>query len=331
MENTYKKAGVDIDAGDELVRRIKPLVKSTFNEKVLSDIGHFGGFYDAKFPEYAHPILVASTDGVGTKLKIAIAMNKHNTIGACLVNHCVNDILCCGAKPLFFLDYFATGKLNPDVATEVISGFVTACRENNCALIGGETAEMPSIYQDGDYDMSGTIIGVVDKNKVVNGKKIAAGNIMIGLQSSGLHTNGYSLARKVLFEKYKPETYMSELEATIGDALLAVHKSYLHEVQPLVEAELLTGISHITGGGLVGNTERIMPENCKMQIDWNSWKILPIFELIKKTGNISDEEMQKVFNLGIGMVLLTAENNVDKVLEATKVHNPKIIGKIVSK
>ncbi len=331
MENTYKAAGVDIDAGEETVKKIKPLVKSTFNDKVLSEIGLFGGFYDAKFPEYQHPILVASTDGVGTKLKVAVAINKHNTIGACLVNHCVDDILCCGAKPLFFLDYFATGKLDPNIATEVVSGFVTACRENSCALIGGETAEMPSIYQDGEYDMSGTIIGIVEKSKIVNGKKIMAGDVMIGLQSSGLHTNGYSLARKVLFDKYEPTTHIDELNGTIGEALLAVHKSYLNEVQPLVEDEVLTGISHITGGGLVGNTERIMPENCKMDINWNAWKQLPIFELIQKTGNISSEEMRRAFNLGIGMVLIAKEENVDKILEVTKKHNPKIIGKIVSK
>lgn len=329
MEITYKSAGVDIDAGDETVRRIKPLVKSTFNEKVLSEIGLFGGFYDAKFSEYEHPVLVASTDGVGTKLKVAIAMNKHNTIGACLVNHCVDDILCCGAKPLFFLDYFATGKLNPDVATEVISGFVTACRENNCALIGGETAEMPALYADGDYDMSGTIIGVVEKSKIVNGKKIKAGNLLVGLDSSGLHTNGYSLARKVLLDKYNINQEISELKMTIGDALLATHKSYLHEVQPLVESEILTGISHITGGGMIGNTERILPEGLKLDINWNSWERLPIFDLIQKTGNISEEEMRRAFNLGIGMVLVTSETHVDKVLLATEKHNSKIIGRII--
>lgn len=328
MEITYKSAGVDIDAGEETVDRIKPLVKSTFNDKVLSEIGLFGGFYDAKFSEYEHPVLVASTDGVGTKLKVAIAMNKHNTIGACLVNHCVGDILCCGAKPLFFLDYFATGKLVPEVAAEVISGFATACRENNCALIGGETAEMPALYADGDYDMSGTIIGVVEKSKIINGKKISRGDVLIGLESTGLHTNGYSLARKVLLDKYSINQEISELGTTVGEALLAVHRSYLHEVYPLVEAELLTGISHITGGGLVGNTERILPKERKLNIDWNSWNRLPIFNIIQQAGNISEEEMRRAFNLGIGMVLITSETNVEKVTAATEKYNPKIIGTV---
>ena len=328
MGNSYKSAGVDIAAGEEMVNRIKPLVKSTFNEKVLSEIGLFGGFYDGLFPEMQHPVLVASTDGVGTKLKIAFMMNKHNTVGQCLVNHCVGDILCCGAKPLFFLDYFATGKLQPDVGVQVVEGFVTACKENRCALIGGETAEMPSIYQDGEYDMSGTIIGVVDKSKIVNGKKIKAGDVLIGLKSTGLHTNGYSLARKVLFPKYAVEQHINELGTTIGESLLAVHRSYLNEVQPLVEAELLTGISHITGGGMIGNTSRILPSNCKLDIDWNSWERLPIFDLLQKEGDIDELEMRQAFNLGIGMVLITPEANATKVIEATKIHAPKIIGKI---
>lgn len=331
MQNTYKAAGVDIDAGEETVRRIKPLVKSTFNNKVLSEIGLFGGFYDAKFTEYEHPILVASTDGVGTKLKIAVAMNKHNTIGSCLVNHCVNDILCCGAKPLFFLDYFATGKLEPNIAVEVVNGFVTACRENDCALIGGETAEMPSIYQKGEYDMSGTIIGLVDKKKIVNGTKIKQGDVMIGLESSGLHTNGYSLARNILLNKFKIDTYIDKLGKTIGEALLAIHRSYLKKVYPLAEQELLTGISHITGGGIIGNTSRIMPNDCKMDIDWKAWEQLPIFELIQETGNIKTDEMRKTFNLGIGMILITKEINAKKVLEYTKIYNSKIIGHITKK
>jgi phosphoribosylformylglycinamidine cyclo-ligase len=328
---TYKDSGVDIAAGEEMVNKIKPLVKSTFNDKVLSEIGLFGGFYDGLFPEMEHPVLVASTDGVGTKLKIAFMMDKHNTVGACLVNHCVDDILCCGAKPLFFLDYFATGKLNPSVGVEVVEGFTKSCRENNCALIGGETAEMPSIYNDGEYDMSGTIIGVVDKSKIVNGKKIKPNDLMIGLQSTGLHTNGYSLARNVLFPKYDINQKIAELDETIGNTLLAVHRSYLKEVHPLIDAELLSGISHITGGGIIGNTSRIMPENCKMEIDWKSWNRLPIFDFIQKEGNISEEEMRKVFNLGIGMILISSEKNLDKILEATKIHNPKIIGKIVGK
>lgn len=330
MKTTYKNSGVDIAAGEEMVERIKPLVKSTFNEKVLSEIGLFGGFYDGLFPEMKHPVLVASTDGVGTKLKIAFMMNKHNTVGQCLVNHCVDDILCCGAKPLFFLDYFATGKLKPDIGIQVVEGFVTACKENKCALIGGETAEMPSIYQDGEYDMSGTIVGVVDKSKIVNGKKIKAGDVMIGLKSTGLHTNGYSLARKVLFPKYDVNQHIAELGTTIGEALLAVHRSYLNEVEPLIEEELLNGISHITGGGMVGNTSRILPSDCKLDIDWSSWERLPIFDLLQREGNIDEEEMRQAFNLGIGMVLISSERNVAKIIEATKIHNPKIIGRIIA-
>ncbi len=328
MSQTYKAAGVDIEAGNETVNRIKPLVKSTFNENVLSEIGLFGGFYNAKFEGYAEPVLVASTDGVGTKLKIAFAANRHDTVGQCLVNHCVDDILACGAKPLFFLDYFATGKLDPDVAESVIRGFVKACRENGTALIGGETAEMPSIYNLGEYDMSGTIVGVVDKSKIVNGKKIRSGNVMIGLESNGLHTNGYSLARNVLFPKYNVDTYFDELGMTLGENLLSVHRSYLNQVHPLVERELLLGISHITGGGIVGNTSRIVDNGLTMDIDWSSWKRLPIFDLIQKTGNIAEEEMRHVFNLGIGMILIVDEKDVDTILKSTASSNPTVIGRI---
>ncbi|GAB5466534.1 MAG: phosphoribosylformylglycinamidine cyclo-ligase [Candidatus Kapaibacteriales bacterium] len=326
--STYKDAGVDIKAGEETVEKIKPAVKSTFNENVLSDLGHFGGFFDARFPGMEHPILVASTDGVGTKLKVAFAMKKHDTIGQCLVNHCVNDILCSGAKPLFFLDYFATGKLVPEDAANIIIGFATACRENGAALIGGETAEMPSIYADGEYDLSGTIVGVVEKSKIVNGQNISEGDILIGLKSSGLHTNGYSLARSVLFSKYDVDSKIDGIEGSLGEAMLAVHRSYLHEVYPLAEDGLLTGISHITGGGMEGNTMRIMPKNLALDIDWQSWERPELFKLIQKTGNIAEEEMRHVFNLGIGMVLIAKEENVDKILRMTHSSGSQIIGRI---
>jgi len=328
MSVTYKNAGVDIEAGEETVNRIKPLVRSTFNKNVLTDIGLFGGFYEANFKGFQKPVLVASTDGVGTKLKIAFMLDKHDSVGQCLVNHCVNDILCCGAKPLFFLDYFATGKLQPDVTVQVISGFASACRENGCALIGGETAEMPSLYQDGEYDISGTIVGVVDKDKIVNGSKIQQGNVLIGLDSNGLHTNGYSLARAVFFPKFDANKYFDELGTTIGDALLKTHKSYLHTVQPLLEFNLLRGISHITGGGIIGNTKRIIPEGRTLSIDWSSWELPPIFKLIQKEGVITDTEMRHVFNLGIGMILVVEKENVDKVLEMTRNDNSKVIGEI---
>jgi len=328
MAMTYKDAGVDIDAGLEVVENIKPLVKSTHNDKVLSNIGLFGGFYEAGFEEYKKPVLVASTDGVGTKLKVAFKLDKHDTIGQCLVNHCVDDILCCGAKPLFFLDYFGTGKLNPKVATEVIRGFATACKENETALIGGETAEMPSIYSDDEYDVSGTIVGVVEKSKIVNGEKIKKGNTLIGLPSTGLHTNGYSLARKVLLEKYTVDTYIDELASSIGESLLQIHKSYAKLVLPLVEDEILNGISHITGGGIVGNTSRIMPKDLELNIDWNSWNELAIFDLIRKTGNVPEEDMRRTFNLGIGMILIASPENTNTIMELVKGYKPIIIGDV---
>jgi phosphoribosylformylglycinamidine cyclo-ligase len=325
---TYKDSGVDIEAGDETVKRIKPLVKSTFNKNVLADIGLFGGFYEADFPGYEHPVLVASTDGVGTKLKIAFASGVHNTVGQCLVNHCVNDILSCGAKPLFFLDYFATGKLEPTVAEQVISGFVIACRENGCALIGGETAEMPSMYQEGEYDVSGTIIGVVEKSKIVNGKNIIPGDVLIGLPSTGLHTNGYSLARAVLLEKYPVTQYFDELCCTLAEALLQVHRSYLHVVMPLLDTGLIKGVSHITGGGIIGNTKRILPEGTSLDIDWNSWELPPIFRLIQSEGNISDDEMRLTFNLGIGMILVVDQSNAAQILSMCEKEKPLVIGRI---
>lgn len=328
MGISYKDSGVDIDAGEQTIDKIKPYIKETMNDKVLSNIGLFGGFFDAKFDDYEHPVLVSSVDGVGTKLKIAVLSNKHDTIGQCLVNHCVNDILCSGAKPLFFLDYFATGKLVPEVAADVIKGFAIACKENRAALIGGETAEMPAMYQDGEYDVSGTIVGVVEKSKIINGSNIKAGDIMLGLKSTGLHTNGYSLARKVLLDKYSVDSFIVDLGTTIGEALLQVHKSYLHSVHPLASSGILNGISHITGGGLEGNTKRIMPQGLKMNIDWNSWERPAIFDLIQKEGNVEESEMRRAFNLGIGMVLITDKKTADKVITACIVDEPIIIGEI---
>lgn len=329
MSETYKSAGVDIEAGDKTIESIKPYIKQTFNKNVLSEVGLFGGFYDASFPEYEHPVLVSSTDGVGTKLKVAFMADKHDTVGQCLVNHCTNDILAGGAVPLFFLDYFATGKLIPEVAANVIKGFAVACKENNCVLIGGETAEMPGFYNPNEYDMSGTIVGVVEKKNIINGSNIRKGDVLIGLESSGLHTNGYSLARKVLFPKYDVNDMPEGMNETIGEALLHIHRSYLNNVKPLIEQQILTGISHITGGGIIGNTSRILPEDCNLDIDWKSWNNLPVFELIQSTGNISDEEMRKAFNLGIGMILICREENVDKIISAVKSDNPVIIGKVV--
>lgn len=329
MSETYKSAGVDIEAGEKTVESIKPYIKQTMNKNVLSEVGLFGGFYDASFPDYEHPVLVSSTDGVGTKLKVAFMADKHDTVGQCLVNHCTNDILAGGATPLFFLDYFATGKLIPEVASDVIKGFAIACKENDCVLIGGETAEMPGFYNENEYDMSGTIVGVVDKKNIINGSEIRKGDLLIGLKSTGLHTNGYSLARKVLFPKFDINDTPDGMNETIGGALLQIHKSYLKNVKPLIENQLLTGISHITGGGIIGNTSRILPKECQLEIDWNSWETLPIFDLIQKTGNISDDEMRKAFNLGIGMILISKPENVDKIMSNCESDNPLIIGKVV--
>ncbi len=318
MDNTYKAAGVDIDAADETVKRIKKFAKSTFNKNVLSDIGLFGAFYKPDFSGFSEPVLVSSVDGVGTKLKIAFAMNVHNTVGQDLVNHCVNDIAVCGAKPLFFLDYLAFGKLNPDVAESIIEGFSIACIENNCSLIGGETAEMPGLYDEKEYDMSGTIVGVVDKNKIIDGKLIKKGDLLIGFKSNGLHTNGYSLARKVLLEKFKLTEKISGLKSTLGKELLSVHKSYLQLITTLKDKIQVKGLSHITGGGIVGNTIRILPKGLSLNIYWNAWEVPAIFKLIQKAGGIPDEEMRKVFNLGIGLIAILNKGDQNKVKKIAK-------------
>jgi len=326
----YKLAGVDIKAGEELVDDIKPFVKATRTSGVLSEIGLFGGFFDARFPDHEHPVLVASTDGVGTKLKVAVMAGVHDTVGQCLVNHCVNDILACGARPLFFLDYFATGRLERGVARDVIKGIAQACGENGAALLGGETAEMPSIYADGDYDVAGTIVGVVDKPRIINGSQIRKGDVLIGLPSNGLHTNGYSLARAALFPTYSVDQFVEALGSTVGQALLKVHKSYLHALSPVLDAGLATGLSHITGGGIVGNTSRILAEGLGLEIAWGSWDVPPIFDLIKSAGSISDSEMQHVFNLGVGMIVVAHEEDADSVMSMLVEHNPFHVGAVVA-
>jgi phosphoribosylformylglycinamidine cyclo-ligase len=331
---TYKDSGVDIEAGEDLVRRIKKPIRSTFNKNVLADIGMFGAFYRANFKGCKKPILVSSVDGVGTKLKIAIAMNRHDTVGQDLVNHCVNDILVCGAKPLFFLDYYATGKLSPVVAERVILGFVKACKENGCALIGGETAEMPGMYETNDYDIAGTIVGVVDETKVLNGKKVEKGDVLVGLPSTGLHTNGYSLARQALLNKFSLSTYIDELNTTIGDALLAVHRSYQPSLHPLLQQSLarsIHGLAHITGGGIEGNTMRVVPKKFRLSVDWNSWDRPAIFNLIQHVGNVPEKDMRRTFNLGVGLILIVDRKNTDTIITALKKKNEKpfIMGEVV--
>ena len=270
LAQTYAQIGVDIETWDKLVHHIKTAVRSTFSKSVIGGIGSFGAFYDAKFKGYKSPVLVSSVDGVGTKLMVAQMRNKHDTVGQDLVNHCVNDILVCGATPLYFMDYFATGTLRLDVAKDVIDGFVKACKENNCSLIGGETAEMPGFYDDDEYDLAGTIVGVVEKKNIIDGKQIHTGDILIGLPSTGLHTNGYSLARSVLLPKFKLDQHVDELGTTVGEALLAVHRSYLRSVTQLMKKFDVHGLSHITGGGIVGNTMRVVPKNLELKIDWNA-------------------------------------------------------------
>ncbi len=335
---TYEAAGVSIDAGEELVRRIKPLAKRTFTSRVLTEIGGFGGLFDARFPEMKFPVLVSSTDGVGTKIKVAIEANRHDTVGADLVNHCVNDILVCGAKPLFFLDYFACGKLNVDVGEALISGFSRACEDNGCALIGGESAEMPGMYAEQDYDLAGTIVGIVDKERMFKRENVAEGDVLIGLRSSGLHTNGYSLARKALFSKYSIDSTPDFLNGeSIADALLKVHRSYLRPILRLLEqfapGEDIHALSHITGGGIVGNTSRVLHESLALSIDWNAWERPAIFTLIQEAASVPEEDMQRTFNLGIGLILLLAESKAAAVEAALTAlgEAPVRMGRVVRK
>lgn len=330
MSNTYKNAGVNIEAGEETVERIKSLAKSTFNKNVLSGIGHFGAFYQIDLNTWKNPVLVSSVDGVGTKLKIAFAMDKHDTIGQDLVNHCVDDIAVCGAVPQYFMDYMAFGKLNPDKAEQIIKGFSIACKENGVALIGGETAEMPGLYSEEEYDISGTIVGLVERDKVIDGKNVTKGNVLIGFGSTGLHTNGYSLARKVLLEKYSVNDKPDLLDQSLGEELLSVHKSYLKLITELKEKVSINAFSHITGGGIIGNTKRVVPKDLQIKMDWNSWEVLPIFKLIQEAGKITNEEMRHVFNLGIGLIAIVSASDVNKVLEAASSIGEKgiVIGEI---
>lgn len=325
MPITYTQSGVDISAGDKLVEHIKRTVKATHTKAVLGGIGLFGAFYDARFPRYNSPVLVSSVDGVGTKLIIAQMMNRHDTIGQDLVNHCVNDILVCGAKPLFFLDYIATGKLSGQVAQEIIAGFVKACKQNKCALVGGETAEMPGVYDEKRYDLSGTIIGVAERKNLITGRRIRKGDVLLGLPSTGLHTNGYSLARKVLLEKYSVDSHIEELGGTLGDALLRIHRSYFGVVSPMLDRFSVKGLSHITGGGIVGNTMRIVPKGLSLAIDWSGWRRPVIFDLIQQTGDVPEEDMRRAFNLGIGLVMVVAKTECDSVLAYLKARNERCV------
>ncbi len=340
-QKAYAAAGVDIDLGNKVKATLPQLLASTHRKEVLGKVGGFGGLFALDLKKYKEPILVSSVDGVGTKLKLAFALDKHDTIGADLVNHCVDDIAVLGAEPLFFLDYLGTGKLEPHVFTDIIKGFARACAENNCALIGGETAQMPGFYQKGEYDVSGTIVGVVEKSRMLNGQKtIKLGDVVIGIESSGLHTNGYSLGRKIFFEQlgYKPSSKVPGLKKSIGEELLAEHISYGPLVQKLLKKFNLVGkpnsvkaFAHITGGGFVDNIPRVLPKTLDCVIKKGSWDMLPIFRIIEQKSGVPDDELYQVFNMGIGMVGIVAADKADAVLKFIKSqkHNAWIIGEVV--
>ncbi len=330
----YKSSGVDIDAGHETVRRIKKLAQSTFTSGVLSDIGSFGGLFKLDTTAWKEPVLVSSADGVGTKLKVAFMANQHTTIGADLVNHCVNDILVQGALPLFFLDYLATGKLSPDVAEQIVQGLARACKDNGCALLGGETAEMPGFYNDGEYDVAGFIVGAVDRARLIDGKTIAAGDVLLGLPSSGLHTNGYSLARKIAFEELKLEvdTHVPDLGETVGQALLRPHRSYLPVIKPLLGKGAIKGMAHITGGGITDNLPRVLPAGTAARVNRTSWRVPAIFRWLGESGRVPEYDLRRALNMGIGMILVVGKNDLDNVrkdlLNAGEA-NSMVIGDIV--
>jgi len=341
-QKAYASAGVDIDLGNKVKGTLPQLLAATHRPEVLGKVGGFGGLFALNVRKYVQPVLVSSVDGVGTKLKLAFALNRHDTIGQDLVNHCINDIAVLGAEPLFFLDYLGTGKLEPRVFTEIIKGFAKACAENRCALIGGETAQMPGFYQAGEYDVSGTIVGVVEKSRMLDGKSIRSGDVVIGLASSGLHTNGYSLARKIFFNqmKLKPKSYVSELRNTIGAELLKVHVSYGPLIQKLLKKFnagktarqwVVKGLAHITGGGFVDNIPRVLPKNCDVIIRKGTWDELPIFRLIRGKGGVPEAELYQVFNMGIGMTLIVAAEKANAVFRFIRSQKQRawIIGEVV--
>ena len=311
---SYADAGVDIDSGDATKQRIKHLARKTFNKNVLSEIGGFGGLFKLDLAKYPDPVLVSSADGVGTKLKVAFTLGVHHTVGADLVNHCVNDIAVQGADPLFFLDYLATGKIDPLVIEKIVTGIAEACRANGCALIGGETAQMPGFYADGEYDLAGTIIGVVNRDRIITGSAIQAGDMLFGLPSTGLHTNGYSLARKLLFEVagYNPDLYVTAIKDKVGNALMQTHRSYLSVLRKLTAGGVVSGMAHITGGGITENFPRILPKGLCAQVEMNSWEIPPLFQHLQELGSVAQDEMMRTFNMGIGMIVVVPAEQVKK-------------------
>ncbi|HKC58040.1 MAG TPA: phosphoribosylformylglycinamidine cyclo-ligase [Vicinamibacterales bacterium] len=330
----YKASGVDIDAGNETVRRIRGLARSTFTSGVLSEIGSFGGLFRLQPGQYRDLVLVASADGVGTKLKVAFLAQRHDTIGRDLVNHCVNDILVQGAEPLFFLDYLATGQLTPAVAESIVGGIACACRDAGCALLGGETAEMPGFYRDGEYDVAGFIVGAVDRPQLITGRTIAVGDVLVGVPSSGLHTNGYSLARRVVFDRLRldVDSYVPELSRTVGDALLEPHRSYLPIVKPLLDGGRIKGMAHITGGGITDNLPRVLPHGTAAVVDTSAWEVPPIFTWLQRGGDIPRDDMLRTFNMGIGLIAVTGRDHAEALIDemaARGGRDARVIGEIV--
>ena len=330
---SYADAGVDISSGDRSKQRIKMLARKTFNRQVLSEIGGFGGLFALDLEKFPNPVLVSSADGVGTKLKVAFELGIHHTVGQDLVNHCVNDIAVQGATPLFFLDYLATGKLEDMVVEKVVQGISEACRANGCALIGGETAQMPGFYADGEYDLAGTIIGAVNRDKIITGEHIQIGDVLVGLPSNGLHTNGYSLARKLLFEvaKYGPDHYVNELKDKTGAALMRTHRSYLSVIKKLTGAEVVSGMAHITGGGITDNLPRILPKGMGAIVDLASWQPPPLFGHLQQLGNVAQDEMLRTFNMGIGLIAVIPAEKIKKAKAVLNRANERhcIIGRVV--
>ena len=330
----YKSAGVDIDAGNDSVRRIRALARSTFTSGVLSEIGSFGGLFQMESGRFRDPVLVASADGVGTKLKVASLAKRHDTVGVDLVNHCVNDILMQGAEPLFFLDYLATGRLSPQVVETVVGGMATACRDNGCALLGGETAEMPGFYGDDEYDLAGFIVGVVDREKLINGRTIAVGDVLVGLPSSGLHTNGFSLARRIAFDqlKLRVDAHIPELGRTLGEAFLEPHRSYLSMVRPLLDGGRIKGLAHITGGGITDNLPRVLPHGTAAVIDAASWEVPPLFRWLQRNGQVPIDDMMRTFNMGIGVIVVTARDKAEQLIDelaARGGRDARVVGEVV--
>ena len=327
---SYRDAGVNIAEADRAVDSIRRMAKATFTRGVLTEIGSFGGCFE--LPKMKRPVLVSSVDGVGTKLKVAFASGRHDTIGEDLVNHCVNDIAVQGAVPLFFLDYLAMGKLDADVAAQVVSGIARGCRANGCALIGGETAEMPGMYHDGEYDLAGSITGIVEKSSMITGAKVKSGDVLLALSSTGLHTNGYSLARKLLFDlaRLTPESHVPELGAVIGDELLKIHRSYLRPIQILAKSRLVSGAAHITGGGITDNLPRVLPKKLAAAIDIGSWQPPPLFHMLRRLGDVPEDDWRRTFNLGVGMIFVVPRLRADRALAALRRlrEKPWVIGHV---